>query len=141
MDPRRRIVEALEARPEIVFAVLFGSRAGGRARPDSDWDIAVYLDERLDPRARFEVRRQLVAALEPAVRVDVVVLNDAPPLLGHQALCGELLIDRDHIRYVHYFVRTVGASLDEAPARRLHADARRRRLAELELGPGEAGHG
>jgi uncharacterized protein len=134
MNPRTRIVNALEARPEIVFALLFGSRAGGRPRPDSDWDLAIYLDDRLDPRARFSIRRELIAALEPATRVDLVVLNDAPPLLGHRALFGELLVDRDHARYVRYFVRTVGASLDEAPVRRIHADARRRRLTEARDG-------
>ncbi|MCP4661106.1 MAG: nucleotidyltransferase domain-containing protein, partial [bacterium] len=32
----------LEARDEILFAYLFGSRAGGRPRPDSDWDVAIF---------------------------------------------------------------------------------------------------
>jgi predicted nucleotidyltransferase len=128
MDPRGRIVEALEARPEIVFALLFGSRASGRVRPDSDWDIAVFLDETLDASSRFRVRRELAAALEPELTVDIVVLNDAPPLLAHRALMGQLLVDRDRTRYVRFFVRALGESQDEAYARRIHADARRERL-------------
>jgi uncharacterized protein len=128
MDPRARIVEALVARPEIVFALLFGSRASGRARPDSDWDIAVFLDEALDASTRFRVRRALAAALEPELTVDIVVLNEAPPLLAHRALTGQLLVDRDRARYVRFFVRTLGESQDEAYARRIHADARRDRL-------------
>lgn len=128
MDARARIVEALVARPEVVFAVLFGSRANDRARPDSDWDIAVFLDEALDASSRFRVRRELAAALEPDITVDVVVLNDAPPLLAHRGLTGDLLVDRDRAQYVRFFVRTLGASHDEAYARRIHADARRERL-------------
>jgi predicted nucleotidyltransferase len=128
MDARARLVEALEARSEIVFALLYGSRAGGRPRPDSDWDVAVFVDEGLDAAGRFRLRRELAAALEPALAVDIVVLNDAPPLLGHRALAGELVVDRDRARYVRYFVSTLGRSLDEAHARRIHADARRARL-------------
>jgi predicted nucleotidyltransferase len=134
MDPRARIVDTLAGRPEVVFATLFGSRAGGQPRSDSDWDVGVYLDEGLDDRARFDVRRQIAAALEPAVPIDVLVLNDAPPLLGHRALTGEVLVDRDHARYVRYFVRTIGASLDQAHARRVHADARTARLTRARNG-------
>lgn len=78
MDAEQRIRGVLENRPEVVFATLFGSRATGRARPDSDWDLAVFVDESLDAAARFDLRRQIAAALEPAVEVDIVVLNDAP---------------------------------------------------------------
>jgi predicted nucleotidyltransferase len=130
MEPRTRLLEAIEARPEVVFAVLFGSRADGRARPDSDWDIGVYVDDTLDATARFQLRRELATALEPALQVDVVVLNDAPPLLGHRALAGQLVVDRDHVRYVRYFVRTLAQSHDMANARRIHADARRHRLTQ-----------
>ena len=31
--------------------VLFGSRAGGNARPDPDWDIAVFLKEPMETEA------------------------------------------------------------------------------------------
>jgi predicted nucleotidyltransferase len=134
VDARERIVEVLSARPEVIFAVLFGSRSRGRARPDSDWDVGVYLDERTSADDRFRIRRELVAALEPAVPIDLVVLNEAPPLLGHRALSGEPLVMRDRARYVRYFVRTVGASLDQAPMRALHAEARRKRMAERRHG-------
>ena len=35
-----------QGRPEVLWAYLFGSHAVGRARPDSDVDIGVYLDLR-----------------------------------------------------------------------------------------------
>ncbi len=36
-----KISERLAAEPELEFAVLIGSRAGGSARPESDGDIAI----------------------------------------------------------------------------------------------------
>lgn len=71
---------ALGRYPAVSFALLFGSRAGTTARPDSDWDVAIHLDPGLDERRRFEIRRQLSGELAGAARVDVVVLNDVPPL-------------------------------------------------------------
>lgn len=38
---KRRVVETF--RDRVAKVVLFGSRARGEARPDSDWDIAVFL--------------------------------------------------------------------------------------------------
>jgi len=51
-----RIVRAVDP----VRVVLFGSRARADARPDSDYDLLVILDELKDPRAmRLEIRRAL----------------------------------------------------------------------------------
>ena len=38
---KRRVVRAFHGR--VAKVVLYGSRARGDARPDSDWDIAVFL--------------------------------------------------------------------------------------------------
>ena len=82
------IRDALAGRPEVLEAYLFGSRARGDARPGSDTDVAVYLD----PVAAQDVAglaamvaADLIAALRDN-RVDLVVLNTAPPLLYHRVL-------------------------------------------------------
>ncbi|HWB71136.1 MAG TPA: nucleotidyltransferase domain-containing protein [Egibacteraceae bacterium] len=90
MDPvvqqlRDAAAAALSDAP-VRFLYLFGSAATGRARPDSDVDIAVYLDPSL-PRERYlDVSLDLAHRLETATRlgpVDVLALNDAPlPLAG-----------------------------------------------------------
>ena len=67
-----RLVEQLRARlapvPDVVFALLFGSRSRPRARPDSDLDVALYVDDGLDARQRFERRLAATSALSGSVR-------------------------------------------------------------------------
>jgi predicted nucleotidyltransferase len=131
---RDRIEAELAGTPEVAFATLFGSRAAGEGRPDSDWDVAVYLDDALTAADRARVRVRLVAALEPAARVDVVVLNEAPALLARRALDGQKLLVRDRRAFVRFAVRTLAEAGDEAFWRDLHARERRRRLAEDRFG-------
>lgn len=120
--------------PEVRFALLFGSRAGSQARPDSDWDVAVYLDETLTPRQTFETRRRLLGEFEDLGEIDLVVLNEAPALLGHRALQGERLFVRDPTTYVRYFVRTMANSEDERYWHAIHDRARLARIREGRFG-------
>jgi len=124
----------LADRPEILFATVFGSRATGKSRSDSDVDIGVYLQDNLSAGERFDKRRELSTELEDLGKVDVVVLNDVPSLLGHRALMGKQLIMRDRKAYVRYFVHTLAASEDERYWREIHATERKRRLEEGTFG-------
>ena len=66
-----RIVRAVDPRR----VILFGSRARGDARPDSDYDLLVLLDEVEDRRsARIEIRR---AFADLPVAADVIVAAPA----------------------------------------------------------------
>ena len=79
----------LEPREEVLEAYLFGSAAGGSAQAHSDVDVAVYLREPRPPASAFGHAADLTAALMRALgtsRVDVVILNDAPPLLYRRVL-------------------------------------------------------
>jgi predicted nucleotidyltransferase len=84
-----RLAEGLQPRREVLEAYLFGSAATGSAQAHSDIDVAVYL---ADPRPEvppFGYAADLAAALMRALharRVDVVILNEAPPLLYHRVL-------------------------------------------------------
>ena len=131
---RDRILAELARVPAVSFATLFGSRAEARARDDSDWDVAIHLDDTLDAGERSRIRSRLIAALEPALRADVVILNDAPALLARRALEGERLIVRDERAWVRFFVRTLSAAGDEAHWHELHARERARRLEEGRFG-------
>jgi len=94
-----RITEVLSARAEILEAYLFGSHARGAGQSHSDIDIAVYVDEEKTEPRLFGYRSQLTSALMSGLgtnSVDVVVLNDAPPLLYHRVLRdGTRLLSRD----------------------------------------------
>jgi predicted nucleotidyltransferase len=76
----------LEPRPKRM--VLFGSRARGEARPDSDIDLLVVMPQpTLTPMERQSALRSLRAALRPLplrVAVDLVVVGeqDARNLAG-----------------------------------------------------------
>jgi predicted nucleotidyltransferase len=81
----------LETREEILEAYLFGSAAAGSAQAHSDVDVAVYLSEPRPPGSPFGYVADLTATLMRALgvnRVDLVVLNDASPLLYHRVLRG-----------------------------------------------------
>ena len=94
-----QLSEALAPREEILEAYLFGSRARGGARPDSDVDVAVHVDEALAYEGHWGYRAELTTELMVALgtnEVDVVVLNKAPILLYHRVLRdGIRLLSRD----------------------------------------------
>ena len=85
----QRIAGLLESREEVLEAYLFGSHARAQAQPHSDIDVAVYVDEARADDACYGYRSRLTAALMAGLetdRVDIVVLNRAPPLLYHRVL-------------------------------------------------------
>ena len=90
---------ALQLRAEVLEAYLFGSSATGATHPRSDVDVAVYLADRRPEGSAFGYAADLAAVLMAALgtnRVDVVVLNDAPPLLYHRVLRdGQRILSRD----------------------------------------------
>jgi hypothetical protein len=125
------LAQRLTAYPEVLFALLFGSRARGTARPGSDLDVGVFLSPDL---TRWRFRLRCLAALEDLGSIDLVVLNDAPALLAHRALLGELLFARDRVAYVRFFVSTIAAAEDERCFHQIHLEARQRRLGEGRFG-------
>ncbi|HEX9244071.1 MAG TPA: nucleotidyltransferase domain-containing protein [Anaeromyxobacter sp.] len=94
---RARLTEVLTRRSEVLEAYLFGSSATGMAQPHSDVDVAIYAARIPDEPFGYEatVAAELMSALSTD-RVDVVVLNRAPPLLYHRVLRdGQRLFSRD----------------------------------------------
>lgn len=80
-------------------AYLFGSQARGNAVARSDVDIAVYVDGGAVRNASFGIAAEIAADVMAALGrndIDVVLLNDAPPLLYHRVLRdGVRLLSRD----------------------------------------------
>jgi predicted nucleotidyltransferase len=104
---------ALEGRPEVREAYLFGSLARGEGRQSSDVDVAVYVDPPALEVKGFGYAAELSADLQSALKrsdVDLVILNKAPPLLYYRVL-------RDG-------VRILSRNLEETTARAGYAMSR-----------------
>lgn len=100
-------------RPELGVAAvyLFGSHAAGRAHRESDVDLGVLLrwDAQPERDDRFAVKLRLIGELGSVVApaaADVVILNDAPPLLGRHVINGERIYLADAAAD-HAYVRDV----------------------------------
>jgi len=65
--------------------VLFGSRAGGKPRPRSDFDVGVIGDEPLPVKVFYEID-DMLENLPTLYRIDWVDLNKAAPSLRKRAL-------------------------------------------------------
>ncbi|MDE0005173.1 MAG: nucleotidyltransferase domain-containing protein [Rhodospirillaceae bacterium] len=94
-----RLTALLASRAEVLDAYLFGSLARGDEHAGSDVDVAVYIDEAHAEGGAWGYRADLTTDLMGALNtndVDVVVLNQASPLLYHRVLRdGIRLLSRD----------------------------------------------
>ena len=85
----QRIARVLAPRGEILEAYLFGSGARGGDGPLSDVDVAVFVDPAAPGDYPFGHEADLATALLrelPGRTIDVLVLNQAPPVLYHRVL-------------------------------------------------------
>lgn len=89
LDENLPALRDLFVRQGVVLAYLFGSQAEGTARPSSDVDFAILLPPGT-PRAQFfDARLSLINAVMDELhtdKVDLVILNEASPLLMHQVV-------------------------------------------------------
>jgi hypothetical protein len=117
--------------PGIAVLAVFGSRARGDARRDSDLDVAV-LPELSQGASRRRLRTDLAVALAdlaPEGRVDVVLLDEAPDVLRQRVMeHGRVLINRDPAAWADLRVRTLREYGDREHVRQIYEQAQRRRL-------------
>jgi predicted nucleotidyltransferase len=89
-----RVAEALSADPGLLLAVAFGSASRGRARPDSDIDIAVLAQGPLTSERREQTIRRIAEATGRPV--DLVDLRNAGVAILRTILAeGRTLLCRD----------------------------------------------
>ncbi len=104
-----------------VLAYLFGSVARGQERADSDLDLAVLLDERIPEKRRGEIRLHLTTELVGLTHtndVDVVILNEAPPLLADRVVRTGKLILGERPDQFRFEIQALKRFIDTIPLRR-----------------------
>ena len=98
------LVSVFEKYQEVKLVYLFGSRATGKTGPLSDYDFAIYLDEKSSVK-RFDIKLKLLAEISLKLKtdnVDLVVLNDteSPELKYNIIKDGILLLQREPFKVV-----------------------------------------
>lgn len=96
MNPsnKQKIVEYLkQALPEIQLIYVFGSRADGSNKSNSDWDIAVLAQQKLDNVRRWEIAQELASLLN--TDVDLVDLLASSTVLNMQIVSKGCLLHGD----------------------------------------------
>jgi predicted nucleotidyltransferase len=116
---KRAVVRCVSRRKEIQAAYIFGSAATGRMRPGSDVDVAVLVDGSIRGSRMSRYRLALMADLASALQrldVDLVLLNQANPLLAHRVLSkGKLVFERSASARVRFQVQTANRYFDLIP--------------------------
>lgn len=113
---RESLVLCLKDRPEILFAILYGSAAEGR--PFRDLDIGLFVDRVSVPAsADLDYAFTLADELKRVVphSVDVRVINDAPLPFRYNVSRGTALVVHNRLAFVRFLERTWDAFLDFQP--------------------------
>ena len=127
-QPRERkrqldvITGVLARSAEVKFAYVFGSCARGDTGPLSDVDMAVFLDSRVES---FDFRLRLMEALSRALgteRFDLVILNDASPVLRYEVIREGRVIKEIKSSRVEFETRTLAEYLDTAHMRKVQRE-------------------
>lgn len=90
----RALETALSAFPRLVAAWVFGSAQGGSVRPGGDVDVGVLWQGRPSLDELATLRMAIQDALQMDA-VDLVVLNEASPILRFEAISGRPVFCRD----------------------------------------------
>ena len=114
VDALRSAAEAELAAMPVVFAYLYGSRAAGSSRPDSDVDVGILLDPGVAASECLASRAADALATRSRVGgIEVTVLNDAPiRFLGRVLRSRVVLYSRDEPARVEFESR-IGRMADD----------------------------
>lgn len=103
----------------VTTAYVFGSRAQGNSGPLSDYDIAVLLDEKINPRQYFDLKLRLAgefSAFLKTDKIDLVILNNAPSILVMNVIShGKILFDQNKKYRIAFETYAMARYFDRLP--------------------------
>ena len=114
------LIPILGRYPEIGLAFLFGSAASGRMTAESDVDVAVFFEPAPDIDRCEDIREALAKATHR--EVDLVILNQASPILRMQVLKNGIPLIKNEKIYEEFFVRTLSEYDDLKRTRKVIED-------------------
>jgi uncharacterized protein len=121
--------DAVEVESKVLFAYLFGSQARKDTGPLSDLDIAVYLDETVEDLFSYRLRLiEMMMKILKDERVDIVVLNNANPLLRHEVMKVGIVLKENKVLRVSFEVKTAKDYLDTVHLRQVQLKIGRDKL-------------
>lgn len=104
---------------QVVLAYLFGSVAKNKTGSLSDIDIAVLLDEKVPSVQHFDRKLAIMGQLSDLFKtdnIDVVLLNETPPLLTHRIIKeGKIIFSLSKKNRLEFELRAVMKYLDWQP--------------------------
>jgi uncharacterized protein len=124
----QRMREVFAGYPEILAVYLFGSRATGTARPDSDYDLAV-----VSRRDQFARRRKLDILSDLAKsgldHIDLSFLDHDNMVLNHEAVrLNQTVFCSPEFDRASYYSRIVRMYFDFCPSLEIQRMAFKERL-------------
>lgn len=99
---------------EVKGVFLFGSRAVGRERADSDYDLGFFTDKNAESSLKIDLLKDLAA--EGIDNVDAVMLDEADPVVRYEAVRpNKLIYSRDDFDRGTVYSNVVRKYLDLKP--------------------------
>jgi predicted nucleotidyltransferase len=125
----RALQQELGQRADLKFALLFGSRAQGQPRPDSDVDVAIMPRGDWSFASELDLQARLAQVLKAPV--DLVRLDQASLLLAWEVVSKGLPICGEPGLVARYQAEVALEHADASPALERAARHYARRIAEL----------
>ncbi|MFQ5796714.1 MAG: nucleotidyltransferase domain-containing protein [Candidatus Bipolaricaulia bacterium] len=133
----------LEGEREILALYLFGSHSEGVTHVRSDVDLALLLAPKVDKGRYFEYRLRYLSGMRKFFRgkLDLIILNQVPPLLQFQVLKkGQLIFDRDSDVRAEFEMKMLSRYYLSTGFYKFHFTHLIRRIKEEGLGRGSQSH-
>jgi predicted nucleotidyltransferase len=101
---REKLREVFQSYTQIKLVYLFGSQARGETGPLSDYDFAIYFDEK-DTKKMFDIKLELMGQLSTILRtdrIDIAILNlsERPEFKFNVIKEGELIYEEEPFRVI-----------------------------------------
>ncbi len=105
----QKLKDYFNKKENVIMAFLFGSLSKGKVHRHSDIDIAIYLKE-YDIKEVEKIWDELEDLLKKDI--DLIVLNNAKPLVAFEAIRGEKIIIRNYDFYTDYMLEVSSEAID-----------------------------